>query len=62
MIQLSMLASGNERLRWGNARFQLTTESDAEHLMAGHPIDLQCGVRYGLCAKPNSADKTGKPN
>ena len=31
------------------------------HLPAGHPIDLQCGVRYGLVAKPAAADEIGEP-
>ena len=57
VIQLTMLASGDERLRWGDAGFQLVTESDVQHLMAGHPIDLNCGVRYGLFAEPCAADE-----
>jgi len=57
VIQLAMLASGDERLRWGNARLKLTTESDVQHLMAGHPIDLECGVRYGLFAEPSADDE-----
>ena len=52
VTQLVMAAHGDERLRWGNARFHLRGESDAEHLMAGHPIDLECTVRYGLFAEP----------
>lgn len=56
VIQLLMLAQGDERLRWGNARFNLTTEADVEHLMAGHPIDLDCGVRYGLFAETCASD------
>ena len=57
IIQLVMLANGDERLRWGNARFNFLGESDASHLMAGHKIDLECAVRYGLVAKPCSADE-----
>jgi hypothetical protein len=60
VVLLTMLADGDERLRWGNARFQLTTEADVRHLMAGHPIDLNGGVRYGLFAEPCSADEVGK--
>ncbi len=55
--KLVMLAEGDERLRWGNARFRLLEEADAEHLMAGHPIDLDCRVRYGLIAEPCPADE-----
>jgi hypothetical protein len=50
MTKLVVLASGDERLRWGNARFNFLKEPDAAHLMAGHPIDLDGGVRYGLFA------------
>ncbi len=55
IIRLAMIASGAERLRWGNTRFQLTTEPDVQHLMAGHPIDLDCGVRYGLFAEQSES-------
>lgn len=57
VIQLTMIANGDERLRWGNPRFNLSNEFDAQHLMAGHPIDLTCGVRYGLVAEPGSPDE-----
>jgi len=57
VTQLVMIANGNERLRWGNARLKLTREADVEHLMAGHPIDLECPVRYALSAKPCSDDE-----
>lgn len=56
VVQLVMIANGDERLRWGNTRFNLLTESDARHLMAGHPINLDCRVRYGLIAEPCSPD------
>ncbi len=49
--RLTILAEGEERLRWGNERFDFQGESAAQHLMAGHPIDLECGVRYGLTAR-----------
>ena len=51
VAHLVMLAAGSERLRWGNRQLKVSTEPDARHLMAGHPIDLDCGVRYGLTAK-----------
>lgn len=57
VTQLVMLAHGSERLRWGNARLKLTTEPAAAHLMAGHPIDMDCGARYGLIAEPARADE-----
>lgn len=62
VVQLALLADGDERLRWGHARFQLTTEADVEHLMAGHPIDLTCGVRYGLFAEPCPVDEVVNGN
>ena len=58
MTKLVMLAAGDERLRWGNPRFKLLQEPDAAHLMAGHPIDLDGGVRYGLIAEPVVAPQT----
>ena len=60
IMQLVMIANGYEQLRWGNARFNFLGKSDASHLMAGHPIDLEGAVRYGLVAKPCSADEVGK--
>ena len=52
VIALTMIANGDERLRWGNDHFNLVTESATKHLMAGHPIDLNNRVRYGLVAGP----------
>jgi len=68
--RLTLIAEGKEKLRWGNQRLLLTDEVDARHLMAGHPIDLDCGVRYGLIAEPASpkeivdgvANRDGRPN
>jgi hypothetical protein len=59
VIQLSMLAGGEERLRWNNASFQLMNDAEVQHLMAGHPINLNCDVRYGLFAETCGGDKTG---
>jgi len=50
--RLVAVALGNEKLRWGNKRLTLIDEPDVAHLPAGHPIDLKCGVRYGLVAEP----------
>jgi hypothetical protein len=33
----------------------LADEPDVAHLMAGHPIDLACDVRYGMLAEPCEA-------
>ncbi len=55
--ELLIFAEGTERLRWGNRRFNLLKEPDVAHLMAGHPIDLDCGVRYGLLAQPCSEEE-----
>ena len=51
IVRLKLLAAGDERLRWGNTRLALSQEADVEHLMAGHPIDLDSGVRYGVMAQ-----------
>jgi hypothetical protein len=53
-----LVARGKERLRWGNSRFPFGKEPDAAHLMAGHAIDLDGGVRYGLFAEPYPGDAT----
>ena len=45
-----MHAAGAERLRWGTARLKQIREPDAAHLMAGHAINLDANVRYGLFA------------
>lgn len=61
VTQLILTAEGTERLRWGSARFQLLKEPDIAHLMAGHPIDLDCNVRYGLSAMPATAKEVAAP-
>ena len=48
IVDLTMLAEGTEELHWGNARLRSTTEADIRHLMAGHSIDLECDVLYGM--------------
>lgn len=60
VIRLTMLAEGDERLRWGNDRFHFGGEPDAAHLMAGRAIDLTCGVRYGLDLQSAAADEVVK--
>ena len=57
LTELVISAAGTERLRWGNRGLRLTDEPDIAHLMAGHPIDLECGVRYGLLAQPCSTEE-----
>ena len=48
--KLTLLAAGDERLRWGTSSLQNTAEPEAAHLMAGHFIDQDSGVRYALTA------------
>jgi hypothetical protein len=55
VTQVVMLAAGDERLRWGNGRFKLLKEPDAQHLMAGHPIDLEGG-----CVTPWSQSRASR--
>jgi hypothetical protein len=57
LSELVLLANGSERLRWGNRRWDLLDEPDVAHLMAGHPIDLDGGVLYGLLAQPCRAEE-----
>ena len=46
--QVCLLATGSERLKWGNQNLLRTKEPEPEHLMAGHPIDFDSQVVYGL--------------
>lgn len=55
--ELVVFAEGTERLRWGHLRLFQIDEPDVAHLMAGHPIDLDCGVQYGLHAQPCSTEE-----
>ena len=50
ILELAMVANGQENLRWGNAQFDLLGDIKARHLMAGHRIDLDTEVTYGLFA------------
>lgn len=54
---LVLSAHGTEKLRWGNPRWNFAKEPAVTHLMAGHPIDLDCDVRYGLIAQPCTEDE-----
>jgi len=58
LTRLLVLARGSESLQWGNHLRPLKGEVDVAHLPAGHPIDLTCGVRYGLLGKPLPAAET----
>ena len=62
VTRVTLVAEGHEKLRWGNARLHSTTAPYVHHLMAGHPIDIKCGVRYGLFAEPASAEETVDDN
>ena len=57
VIRLTVIADGHERLRWGNANLIATVEPAASHLMAGHPINLNGPVRYGLTATPAAPEE-----
>ena len=51
-VGVEMLALGHEQLNWGTDDVTLVSEPDARHLMAGHPIQLDSDVIYGLSARP----------
>ena len=61
IIHLVVVAEGSERLRWGGQQFNFANEPDVAHLMAGHPIDLDCNVRYGLSAIPAAIEVATSP-
>ncbi|HEY2252242.1 MAG TPA: hypothetical protein VGH74_14310, partial [Planctomycetaceae bacterium] len=56
---LALLANGSEKLKWRTADRALAQDADVAHLPAGHPIDLACGVRYGIIAEPVAVELTG---
>jgi hypothetical protein len=59
ITRLLLLARGSERLTWGNTQAHLKAETDVAHLPGGHPVDLACGVRYGIIGEPIRADEVG---
>src|SRR5207244_10697250 len=48
---------GSEKRRWGNRGTELATTLDVEKLPAGHAIDLDCPVRFGVIGEPAPADQ-----
>lgn len=60
ITRLLLTAEGREKLKWGNKRMMDPREADVQRLPAGHPIDLSCGVRYGIEGKPVSKDQIGE--
>jgi hypothetical protein len=58
ITSLALLANGSEKLKWRTTDRGLTQDADVAHLPAGHPIDLACGVRYGILAEPVAAELT----
>ena len=48
--RLELAAKGNEKLTWEHDNVFIDQEPDAAHLMAGHPIDMEGPVIYGLSA------------
>ena len=51
VFRIDMIANGKERLRWQTGRILLDASSAAANLMAGHPIDLDSRVTYGIHAE-----------
>jgi len=54
---LLLLASGSEKLKWGNQTWDLKGEGDVAPLPAAHAIDLARGVRYGIIGEPIPQDQ-----
>jgi hypothetical protein len=60
MSRLLLVARGSEKLKWGNKNLpKLKGQADLTVLVAGHAIDLSCGVRYGIIGAPVAADEAG---
>ena len=51
IAKLVLTAGGDERLTWQPQMFKIPNRIDAANLMAGHPIDFDGGVRYGIFAE-----------
>jgi len=60
ITRVLLTARGSEKLKWGNAFF--TGVADVTRLPGGHPIDLACGVKYGIIGEPVAGDEVGIPN
>jgi hypothetical protein len=62
ITRLLLVARGSEKLKWGNkALSELKGHADVTMLVAGHAIDLNCGVRYGLIGEPVTDGDAGAP-
>ena len=59
MTRLLLLARGSEKLKWANSLRPLKGEVDVTHLPAGHPIDMDCDVRYGIIGVQVPAEEAG---
>ncbi len=58
MTRLVLSASGAEKLKFQSARGK--DEIKVASLLGGHPIDMECGVRFGIIGAPVAADKAPK--
>lgn len=56
MTRLLLVARGSEKLKWANALQELHERASVTQLPAGHAIDLDCGVRYGIVGEPVAAE------
>jgi hypothetical protein len=54
MTRLIMVARGAEKLKWSNPFLlpDMKPRADVTALVAGHAIDLECPVRYGIVGEP----------
>jgi hypothetical protein len=59
LTRLVLSGRGTEKLIWGSEALQglARSEKAVAFLVAGHPIDLACGVRYGIVGKPIAASE-----
>jgi hypothetical protein len=61
MTRLLLAARGNEKLQFANGDNSLKNvhRDEVAFLPAGRPIDLACGVRYGIIAAPAAEGEAG---
>ena len=64
MTRLLLSARGSEKLKWGSEglKAQAKAQDEVAFLPAGRPIEMACGVLYGIIGEPLPADEVDDRN
>lgn len=58
ITRIILSAIGKEKLKWGLERAEISKKTpEVCQLPGGRPLDIECGVRYGIIAEPVSDDE-----